>query len=424
MKRTLLIFTTLLLFVTLTCASFAAGTPVIAVGSAQTEAGKTVSVDITLSNNPGIRGFQFEIGYDTSRMTLKEATVSKDIGGLPSISGNMIGWVNTDVFSADGTIATLTFDVLEGASAGDADVTLTVKTVADANNAALQVTSKSGVITVKKLVCEHSWDAGKVTKAATCKEEGVKELTCTLCGEKKTETIAKDASNHADYGTEVKNAKAATETAKGYTGDTVCKGCGAVIEKGKDIPPIPHKHTLTKTEAKAATCNEAGNVEYYTCSGCKKIFSDAAGTKEITSVTVPAKGHTFGEWKVEKEATKTEEGLKSRTCTVCKYKDTQKIDKIKGDEEPSEKDKEPCKPTEKVKEPCKPTEKVKGPCKPTEKTKDPVKKNCEPKPTKKCVTDLKSDSGKDTGDNSILVVVTGVIALAGAAFVISKKKKA
>ena len=41
-------------------------------------------------------------------------------------------------------------------------------------------------------------------------------------------------------------------------------------------------HSLTKTEAKAATYTETGNNEYYTCSVCQKVFKDAAGTQETT----------------------------------------------------------------------------------------------------------------------------------------------
>ena len=37
----------------------------------------------------------------------------------------------------------------------------------------------------------HTWDAGKVTKAATEKAEGIKTYTCTVCGETKTEVIPK-----------------------------------------------------------------------------------------------------------------------------------------------------------------------------------------------------------------------------------------
>ncbi len=57
-------------------------------------------------------------------------------------------------------------------------------------------------------------------------------------------------------------------------------------------------HTMTKTDAKEATCTEAGNSEYYVCSGCEKWFSDADGKNEIVdhgSVVIPATGHTAGE---------------------------------------------------------------------------------------------------------------------------------
>ena len=38
--------------------------------------------------------------------------------------------------------------------------------------------------------CEHEWDDGRVTTAATCGKDGVKTFTCTKCGEIKTEAIA------------------------------------------------------------------------------------------------------------------------------------------------------------------------------------------------------------------------------------------
>ena len=39
--------------------------------------------------------------------------------------------------------------------------------------------------------CTHSWDSGKVTKAATYETEGVMTYTCTICGETRTSTIPK-----------------------------------------------------------------------------------------------------------------------------------------------------------------------------------------------------------------------------------------
>ncbi len=68
---------------------------------------------------------------------------------------------------------------------------------------------------------------------------------------------------------------------------------------------------LTKTEAKAATCTEAGNVEYYTCT-CGKIFADSAATTELTETAIPALGHTFGEWTFDNVA-----HTATRECSVC-----------------------------------------------------------------------------------------------------------
>ena len=109
--------------------------------------------------------------------------------------------------------------------------------------------------------------------------------------------------------TEIRDAKDATCTENGYTGDTYCKGCGAKISDGKVIPAAGHtggkatckdkavcdnchkaygqldkdNHTdLKKADAKKATTKKEGNIEYWYCSGCGKYYSDAAATKEIT----------------------------------------------------------------------------------------------------------------------------------------------
>lgn len=51
-----------------------------------------------------------------------------------------------------------------------------------------------------------------------------------------------------------------------------------------------HKHVLTHVEAKAATTEAEGNIEYWYCEGCGKYFSDEAMTKEISQAdTVVAK---------------------------------------------------------------------------------------------------------------------------------------
>ncbi len=99
--------------------------------------------------------------------------------------------------------------------------------------------------------CSHTYNSGKITTAATCKSTGVKTYTCTVCKATKTESIAKNPSNHVG-GTSVKNAKTATCTAKGYTGDTYCLGCGVVTVKGTEISATGH--TDSNNDGKCDTC--------------------------------------------------------------------------------------------------------------------------------------------------------------------------
>jgi len=145
-----------------------------------------------------------------------------------------------------------------------------------------------------------TYDSGKITTAATCKATGVKTYTCTVCKATKTETIAKNASNHVG-GTAVKNAKAATCTAKGYTGDTYCLGCGVVTAKGKDIAVKAHTYNSGKVTT-AATCTSTG-IRTYTCTQCSASYTETiaknpsnhvGGTavKNVKAATCTAKGYT------------------------------------------------------------------------------------------------------------------------------------
>ena len=198
----------------------------------------------------------------------------------------------------------------------------------------------------------HSFSPGNMylKSAATCISNAVYYTNCTSCYYKGTDTYVYqwgqlDPNNH-DGGTEVKNAKAATCTEKGYTGDTHCKGCDVKLSDGTDTPALDHDwgkwtsngdgtHTRTcsrdkshsengkcsggkadcchkaKCEvcggaygslapdnhsdlkhfpAKRATTHAEGSIEYWYCSGCGKYYKDAGATKEITKAdTVIAK---------------------------------------------------------------------------------------------------------------------------------------
>ena len=131
------------------------------------------------------------------------------------------------------------------------------------------------------------------------------------------------------------------------------RACACGEEETRSIDPLGH--TLVKTEAVEPTETSAGNIEYWTCTVCGKLFSDEAANNEITQAetvlpklehthvygsyaydgnahwqtcacgqTSERTPHAFGAWTVTKEPTYTEEGIRSRTC-VCGFTETETL---------------------------------------------------------------------------------------------------
>ena len=67
--------------------------------------------------------------------------------------------------------------------------------------------------------------------------------------------------------------------------------------------PVVHKHSLQKTEEKAATATTAGNKAYWICSTCGKVYSDAEGKNETTvaAMTIAALGIPVKDVKLQDE---------------------------------------------------------------------------------------------------------------------------
>ena len=79
------------------------------------------------------------------------------------------------------------------------------------------------------------------------------------------------------------------------------------------------EHTFTEHKPKEPTCTESGNLAYWECTDCGKLFSDKDGKTETTlaAVTIAAKGHTLTKTD-GKPATCKDEGITEYwTCTVC-----------------------------------------------------------------------------------------------------------
>ena len=149
---------------------------------------------------------------------------------------------------------------------------------------------------------EHSVKAWVVFKPATCTEDGRRIGRCSVCNEYVEEVIP--ALGHK---TEVVDAKDATCTEAGYTGDVVCTVCEEVIAKGEAIPALGHKTEVVG--AKDATCTEAGYTGDVVCAVCEEVIEKGEA--------IPALGHKT-EVVDAKDATCTEAGYTGDVvCTVC-----------------------------------------------------------------------------------------------------------
>ena len=125
---------------------------------------------------------------------------------------------------------------------------------------------------------EHKWDAGVIVEEPTCTKLGVKEIKC------------------------------------------IYDDCDASF-LDKLVPVLGHTEEVVA--GSDATCTKAGLTEGKKCSVC--------GETLVAQEEIPAKGHSFGEWTVTKEATTKEEGEETRTC-ACGETETRTIEKLTKDD--------------------------------------------------------------------------------------------
>ena len=183
-------------------------------------------------------------------------------------------------------------------------------------------------------------------KDATCSESGNKEYwTCEHC---KQYFLSDDANPETAKAVELSEtvipashkltkveAKDATCTEDGNKEYWTCEHCkkyflsddtnpetAKAVELSETV--IPASHKLTKVEAKAATCTEAGNKEYWTCEHCKKYFlsddtnPETAKAVELSETVIPALKHKNATTRGAVKPTETAPGYSGdRYCPDC-----------------------------------------------------------------------------------------------------------
>ena len=351
----------------------------INMGSAQALPGEQITVNLSISDNPGIAYLKLKVSYDAESLALVGTENAGVLTGTYTTSKTMdtnpyvLQWMGAENAKGNGTIASLTFTVKETAKSGNYTVSITVEECYDQEFEDVALAAVSGEIEVLSKECIHTDKTETPAKSAECLQAGNhKYFTCDSCGavfkaDGITKTTAEgevipalghdlsaadcvsaekcrregcgyvsgSALGHSF--TDYKSNNDATCTADG-TKTAKCERCDVtdtVADAGSakghsfvnDTCSVcgyekAHTHNMTKTDAKAVTCTEAGNVTYYTCSGCGKLFADDKGEEEIVDVVLPALGHSFTNYKSNNDATCTEDGTKTAKCERCDVTDT------------------------------------------------------------------------------------------------------
>jgi len=188
--------------------------------------------------------------------------------------------------------------------------------------------------------CEHEFDAGEVTKEATCAKVGERVKTCVHCGLQETEEVT-----ILPHTVVILKEQSPTCTKPGLTEGEQCSVCKTILKEQKVIAALGHK--LVKDEAVESTCTQTGLTEGSSCERCdyvavaqketalKEHVMSVQGAYDATCEAVgftggvkcdncdyategeilPALEHVYGEWTETKAATCTQDGEKTRTCT-------------------------------------------------------------------------------------------------------------
>ena len=172
----------------------------------------------------------------------------------------------------------------------------------------------------KDAVSDHWFGLGNMYLAspATCVSKPVYYKNCGTCYYKGTETYVYewgnfDPNNHTGN-EEIRGAAEATCTTAGYTGDTYCKDCDALLTSGTVIPATGHSGGTEVRDAVEATCAQDGYTGDTYCKDCDALLS--------TGTVIPATGHTGG----------TATCLRRAKCEVCgeRYGDIDRSNHVDG----------------------------------------------------------------------------------------------
>ena len=238
------------------------------------------------------------------------------IGGIYTTAGgaDICSSAGTGAYNQQGTpgTETKTYQYTQKGSVTAHEIPITAAKLHNADGTYTETANASAGDTINYVSgvwggtpCAHENTELRNAKEATCTEPGYTGDTyCKDCGEKIGTGTAIPAKGHTEV---IDEAVEATCTTPGKTEGKHCSVCNEVLVPQEEIPAKGHTEVID--EAVAATCTESGKTEGKHCSVCNEIL--------VAQEVIPAKGHVE-EIRNIKEVTDTEDGYTGDTyCSVC-----------------------------------------------------------------------------------------------------------
>lgn len=207
----------------------------------------------------------------------------------------------------------------------------------------------------------HKYGSWYVVTSATCTESGQIRRDCNNCDYYELTTSLPKGHDYVDCVctrcNDVSHAWSDADIAATCTTDgrhrQICDNCGAE-ELGESIPALGHTFVSGSCSECGASdpnydpcanghnyvdcvCTRCNDVSHAwtdaiiqpTCTtdGSHRLICDNCGAEQLRN-TIPATGHSYGDWTIVTQPTETTTGQKNRTCTLCGYVERVVIDKL------------------------------------------------------------------------------------------------
>ena len=153
-KRLPALILVLVFMLSISAVSLAVNEVVISAGKASGKTGDTVTLPISLADNPGISGMSLTISYDQDALALTDAECTVEGNFSPNLSAGVVTWLLGRNKYENGEYFSLSFEIKSAAAAGSYPISLSLTddtgdNIVNENATPIPVRFQAGEITVE-----------------------------------------------------------------------------------------------------------------------------------------------------------------------------------------------------------------------------------------------------------------------------------